>query len=395
MFKKRIYALCAVVGIVAGSAGAIFDSPQRTVSVPFTDVPAETWYYPYVGYLTSHGVVKGVTETEFVPSGNVTVAETAALITRYLGLENAAAERKRSMELLGVSGCNLWFAGYIQLMHEAGIIDVTQYGCTVNGRSVAIVDSSFLQMPVKRYEFATFITRSFELDGTMILTGNGTNGNEFIYGGYYDESMLSAFIPYINDYSQVPASYNYYVLKAYYNGLFNGDNFGNFNPLSNLTRAEMSKVITTVIDKSQRTRIEIPDTTPVLAGYPLSDDSFTVCKGVKYLKNSVSDSILTNEVASCVAVASDINGLAIGYTPSNYYPQGYSVTVHHYRKQPSGFSREITTLNDTGSYYNYMINGDVLIFTLKETSTGRTVDAYEIKLNSYGLTENSNCNYMP
>ncbi len=398
MLKKRIYSILAVIGLVAGSLGTFSENtlPDDILVQSFTDVPSDSWFSPYVCYLTEQGIVKGITETEFVPNGTFTVAEAAAVITRYLGLEEQAIERKEAMELLQVNGYDKWYAGYIQLLHEAGVIDVEEYGCTINGNSISIDSAELLQMPIKRYEFAALITRSFELEGTGITTSSGTNGNEFIKDGKYDESVLENYIPFINDYSSIPESYNYYVLKTYYNGIFNGDNLGNFNPHSNLTRAEMAKVISVIIDQTKRTYIDVTPKEPEKPKtYSLSDDSFIVYNGEKYLSPTKSGSILTGEVISCLTLEHKDNGAFISYKPSDFYPEGYVIEMRHYRKQNSGFHKKLEMSYTENVYSSDFKANDILLFVLSDSTTGEAVDAYEIKMTQQGITQNSHCNYNP
>ena len=394
MLKRKIYAIFAFLGLIAGSVGVFSEgangSAARTSSV-FSDVSSDAWYFPYVSYLSENKIVNGMTPTEFVPGGTFTVAESAAVITRYLGLDDEAIKRKNAMELLGVNGSDKWYAGYVQLMHEAGIIDVEKYGCTLNGSSISIDAPEFLQAPVKRYEFASFITRSFELDGTSIKTASGTNGNEFIYEGSYNDTEVKLYEALINDYESIPGPYSYYVLKAYYNGIFNGDNLGNFNPMNNLTRAEMAKVITVIIDKSKRIRLKSDTGADDQKGYVLDNNSYTEYKGVKYLKADVKDSILLGEATRHLSL---IDG-KITYTPSNYYPEGYKIALRHYRKTSSGLMSELNIEYNDGKYVSDFVKDDVILFVLFETNTGRAVDAYEIRALADGMTTNSFCNYLP
>jgi hypothetical protein len=60
---------------------------------------------------------------------------------------------------------------------------------------------------------------------------------------------------FIADFDEIPQNSREKVLKAYYNGIFNGDAEGRFNPNNNLTRAEMAKVLATIKDFSLRTRL--------------------------------------------------------------------------------------------------------------------------------------------
>ena len=75
----------------------------------------------------------------------------------------------------------------------------------------------------------------------------------------------------IADYWYIPEEARWDVLKAYYNGIFNGDEMGNFNPGSALTRAEMSKVVAVISDPSMRKRNEYRT---LADGFVFDEESF-------------------------------------------------------------------------------------------------------------------------
>ena len=403
--KKKIYALSAVAGLALGAFGgtnAFGDTAQldKGSVTAFTDVAADSWYYPYVSRLTETGVIKGITETSFAPNGTFTVAEAAAVITRYLGLDDQAESRKNAMEVLGVAGADKWYAGYVQLLYEAGVIDVSSYGCSVMGRHISIDAPELLEKPVKRYEFAAFVTRSFELDGTEIRSTVGEGlGHEFIYSGTYDESMLEKYIPYIADYEAIPASYNYYVLKAYYNGIFNGDDAGNFNPTNNLTRAEMAKVTAVIIDSSLRTRIDVNAARPETPGSNetalLPEDSYLVIDGKQVLKPSYTDALFAAEAMN-LGTFYENNLPVVSYTRQSAPPSGYAFRVYHFTKDAVGFDVNIAAAKDTSDGYRSLFNpGDRLVLTLVNTQTGETVDAHTFILNGVGAVTQNSDRYLP
>lgn len=386
MKRKKIYVFFAVFGIIIGSLGVFSENKVDNVinATKFTDINADDWFYPYVLELSEKGIIKGITENTFSPNGSFTVAESCAIITRYLGLENEAEKRRNAMTLLGINGSDLWYSGYVQLMHEAGVIDVEAYGCSLSGSSVSIDNPELFGKPVKRYEFVAFISRSFELEGTNIRTSSGGTGSEFIKNGYYDEARLASFANGIKDYSQIPDGYNYYVLKMYYNGIFNGDDLGNFNPLSNLTRGEMAKVVSVIYNSKNENAV---------VGYTLQDDCFYEYKGIKYLRSDVTDDILYSEAISSIYLNQTNEDYIIKYTPSNNYPKGYSISFRHYRPQNNGYFNELEILINNGCYSADFKKGDVLLLVLKDAFTGESVDAYELKLLERGIIANSYCNY--
>lgn len=393
--KKRIYALSVCCGLVFGLLGGLWG----TAAEPFTDVSSDSWYSPYIIYLSESGIVKGMTETEFVPQGTFTVAEAAAVITRYLGLEEQAEMRKNAMQILNVAGADKWYAGYLQLMYEAAIIDVTQYGCSVMGRHISIDDPSKSEAPVKRYEFAAFITRSFELDETEIRAAVGEGlGHEFIYGGSYDKSILTNYIPYIADYSSIPTDYSDYVLKAYYNGIFNGDDLGNFNPLKNLTRAEMAKVIAVVINAELRDHVTVETT----AGNTKEDNIslpeeyyYTDADGNTIIRPAYTDYLLMTE-AQGVSVFTENGSNTVAYTRQGALPSGYQIRIYHYTRDASGFDRELALDRSADtSYRNTYTPGDRLLITLVDLATEETVDAVAYTLSDGGQGVLDECRYLP
>ncbi len=417
--KKKIYALCAAVGVIIGSLGVFpigaveeGNSEKENLQPPatekeetaednkrsgFTDVSENDWFYTYVSYLSENSIVKGVTDTEFSPGGTFTVAEASAIITRYLGLEQAAADRKNAMSLLNIAGSDKWYAGYIQVMHEAGIMDVSKYDCTVYDRHIAINSGKLLEAPVKRYEFISFVIRSFELDGTEIKNNAVTeiDSSSFIWNGAYDESLLDKYIPHIQDYATIPSEYNYYVLKAYYNGIINGDDKGNFNPLNNLSRAEMAKIAAVIIDSSLRTRIDI--SVPVRESYKVASSSYTHQKGVTYLKTAISDAILLSE-KNGVAIVYENNNPCVSYKIHKDPPEGYLIDFYHYTKSSTGFDVDVKNTANKSNDYDYINKytvGDRFILALSDKYTGEVLDAYEFTLLDNGLVREDWCAYLP
>ena len=68
------------VTMLAGLQGADV-SAYRTGK--FTDVPADAWYAPYVGWAAEHGVVYGVSDTAFAPDADILRQDMAVMVYRY------------------------------------------------------------------------------------------------------------------------------------------------------------------------------------------------------------------------------------------------------------------------------------------------------------------------
>jgi S-layer homology domain. len=296
----------------------------------FSDVPENAWFYPYVTALTQKGIVNGTSDGYYSPQGTFTVAECAAIITRYLGLERVASAYAEELSSNQVPGSGKWYSGYIQLMYELNIIGAPSIGGYAQGKYIAFDDMSKVERPVARCEFASYISRSFELSGQGTLANNvypeiGGLGHEFIIGGAYDVASYEKYMGDIIDYWSIPESARIDVLKAYYNGIFNGDQNGNFNPYEALTRAEMAKVIAVVTDMSMRTRKEyrvIPD------GMTVQSSDFTIdSHGNQMLLKNKGYDILSLYAQHSILINSAGSATDITYIHSNLLPPNYAVDV--------------------------------------------------------------------
>ena len=82
----------------------------------FNDVPNAEWYYNYVGFTSTKGMVNGYEDGSFQPDGNITRAEFAAIAARSLNLGNTG-----SSSFDDVKGH--WAEGYIAQLVSQGIIN--------------------------------------------------------------------------------------------------------------------------------------------------------------------------------------------------------------------------------------------------------------------------------
>ena len=65
--------------------------PVVNYLLPFTDVPADSWYTEAVRWAASEGIVTGVSDTEFAPNAEITREQLAAILHRYSGEPATAA----------------------------------------------------------------------------------------------------------------------------------------------------------------------------------------------------------------------------------------------------------------------------------------------------------------
>ncbi len=364
--------------LLAEREGLLGEELQKTEKVDvsiedFDDVKKNDWFYPYLEYLVSRDLIKGKTSTAFEPQSTFSYAECSAVIVRYLGLEEEAERRMKQISLRDSTMKNVWYAGYFEVMSVLGLFsDYGLFECE-NGRLVS-VNKELANSPVVRYRFAESISQSFELDSILkarnIYPEIGGSGREFIVGGGYNESVLDRYKGLINDFDDIPEHSRKNVLKAYYNGIFNGDITGNFYPENNLTRAEMAKVLTTVCDYSMRTRLIEDGYAEVINEELLHTDAF----GVKTLQYSSSTTVLLRETENL-----SISGGNVEYVSSNNAPFGYAIDVYLYE---NGRIAAQCTLHDynNGSFTYKTDNAKVLMVLRNVTQNARVEGALEVEI---------------
>ena len=369
MLKKRIYLFCALAGMFFGTLGNVFVAGGTSTNEKFTDVKADDWFYDYVYYLTENDIIKGMTESTFEPDGNFTYAQSFVVITRYLGLENEAGKRKEAMEMLGVKGAELWYSGYVKILTDAGIIDPLDYGCETYGRVVSINDTSVLDSPITRCAFADLITKSFDFDNSLYGFETDVCAKDFIIDGEYDKDKVNAYISAIKDYGTIPEKYRGNVLKSYYNGIFNGDENGNFNPISNLRRSEMAKVLAVIMNKDMR---KFAEATAGSISFTDINDNVNVSEIRDFLKSQ--------------AANMTVSGGKFEYVKTNSVPENYKFELRIYRRNNFGESVNVNSFAETFDYD--CSPGDVVLMTVRNTARDKIIGAYSVTVDSSGLKHN-------
>jgi hypothetical protein len=66
--------------------------PATANAADFADIPAGQWYTDAVNWSSEKEIVKGVTETEFMPESNITREQLAVILYRYASSKNMAAD---------------------------------------------------------------------------------------------------------------------------------------------------------------------------------------------------------------------------------------------------------------------------------------------------------------
>ena len=360
-YKKRFTCifliLCYVAGCVISPANISFKSffdvnadsgvkianNQGASSVTdFLDVKQDDWFYSYLENLIGKAVINGKSKTEFDPDGEFSFAECGAVITRYLALDSYAGQKLTEIKNKSPQTQMPWYCGYLQVMHELGIFDESMGLYSISDGYISCVFDSVCNSSMKRHEFACAIAKSFELNGNLraknIYSEVSGLGHDFIIGGYYIDSYFDDYSALINDFEAIPSSSREYVLKLYYNGIFNGDTSGNFNPDSCIKRSEMAKVICTIMDFSMR-KCLITDYCPAISEDKLFFDS----QNVETLSYKYALGILQTS-----ATGFDASSDLIKYVPTGTLPYGYAVDVYLYSYADDGLCNKVLTYGLSG-----------------------------------------------
>ncbi len=400
-FRKRICTLSIAAAFVAslanGSSTYGFDIPnvpERLAKAPyaallyadaageapgaekFCDVPKDEWYYSYVDRLVADGIIKGMTSTEFVPDGNLKVSESAALVVRALGLDGLCEEYEKEWEYEGELG-SLWFRPYVGILLDTGVVEDGEYGLSKGLDGIFRMESrDVLESPITRSQFAKMLARMTVLDDNYSCIEAGCDypersiyGHEFIRGGMYDDEAIEKYAGGIADYSEIAEEYVPYVLMGYYNGLFNGDDKGNFNPSDNLRRSEMAKLMAVVTYPELRHGEDFRSAASVIPEGALYEDYY----GKTALYKNAGEEILRN-IARNTAVTEDGK---VEVSLSSSAPLGYAVEVFGYIWNGTGYEEKaFLGLGSEGTAHGASLNFDTgnkaakVLYVLRDLSRG-------------------------
>ncbi len=177
-----------------------------TATTPFVDV-GNNWSTPYIGFVAEQGIVQGEVkngQSYFNPKRNLTRAEFAVIMARYLDLDGGGA-----VPYVDQSEIKSWAADAVSALYDAGIMTGTE----VNGKLYFYPTNS-----ISRQEVMTVISRSLQ------------KGYQVTAHQFSDLSSIPAWsLPHINQLVSM--------------GIVTGYEDGSIAPKKSITRAEIAKVI--------------------------------------------------------------------------------------------------------------------------------------------------------
>ena len=177
------------------------------VAAQFSDVKEGTWYYDYVTKAAAAGIINGKGNGIFDPEGNITRGDFALMTVRMLGVDVSGYTTAPFSDVKASD----YYMKAIAYCAEKGII-----GGTGDGKFEP-------EKNILREEAAKIIAIALDLDGTTTEK-------------FKDDAKISNWA-------------KGYVDACKAAGIFGGDEKGNFNPKSPITRAETAKIMVVAMGK--------------------------------------------------------------------------------------------------------------------------------------------------
>jgi triacylglycerol lipase len=181
-------------------------TPTPGTGLPFTDMPADRWSYPYIKQLYDAGVVSGTSATTFEPTANVTRAQ---FVTMIAGLAGADVSGYASGPFDDVQAGS-WYAPYVNWAAASGIVSGTSATTFDPAAEISRQD-----MAVMLYNYAQ--QAGVQLDQTTVTP-------------FTDESSIAAYA--------LPA-----VQALHSAGVISGMPDGSFQPQATTTREQACVVL--------------------------------------------------------------------------------------------------------------------------------------------------------
>lgn len=215
-FTKGAISVALALNLISPTAFA--------AAVAFDDVPVTHWAHNAITDMAERGIVKGVGDNKFAPSGTVTYAEFVTMLTRefYGATDSITGEA--------------WYTPYITVAQNKHLLD----GCKTGYSPTDTIN---------RYDMAMVMYNHLKAQGES-LTNRA------------DSSIIS-------DWSSIPANYQDAVGVCYGLQLLQGkDASGAFDGAGTMTRAEAATVVQRLLGGNTSTTPTTPEqpTTSIPAG---------------------------------------------------------------------------------------------------------------------------------
>lgn len=263
--KRLLSGLLALVMVLTAT---ILPASAATT---FPDIQSH-WAKSYIEAMTAAGMFKGYEDGNFKPENQLTTAEALALCARTVGLDSSTISDITTdyydTVKTTLNNEQTWFYQEFSICLATGILTTSDLK--------SLYQSGDLTDPIAKEDLAVYLVRAMQL-GPMAerLTSYPLT--------FDDASSISA-----------DAKPSVYLLHVY--GIVEGDEFNNFSPKLNVTRAVMATMLTRAIAYMQAhgTSLDLPEYT---------DYAF---------RQGVISSVSTTNGVIQLSLNSDLTGAAIG-----------------------------------------------------------------------------------
>ena len=281
------------------------------------------WAKSYIEAMTAAGMFKGYEDGNFKPENQLTTAEALALCARAIGLDSSttmdiATDYYTEVKTL-LNNEQTWFYQEFSVCLATGILTSSDLK--------SLYQSGDLTDPIEKEDLAVYLVRAMQL-GPMAdrLTSYPLT--------FDDASSISA-----------DAKPSVYLLHVY--GIVEGDEFNDFSPKLNVTRAVMATMLTRAIAYMQA-----HGTSPDLPEY--TDYAF---------RQGVISSVSTTNGVIQLSLNSDLTGAAIGTVtlPAN-------VTIYENNMETTSSALKNgrharVCLDSSGTPFAVRVSGELETFT--------------------------------
>lgn len=199
--------------------------PTAAAPVTFSDVPTSAWYYSDVSDVQQYGIIEGVGNNKFLPSGSLTYAQAITMASRshaYLKDEKITQE-----------GFQYWYEPYLNYALSHELIQRASLPANLNE-------------PCSRYAMAQMFYSVIQNENNVIL--NQVNS--------------VPDLPYNTSAFPVYSLYRFGILSG-------NDKYGTFAPDRSITRAETAAILNRLLDQDKRKTFTL-EKKPMLLSLDLS-----------------------------------------------------------------------------------------------------------------------------
>lgn len=197
-----------------------FSKTKNYENGKFRDVTKKDWFYKNVVEAYELGLMVGKSESKFEPVGELTLAEAITLATRIHATYHGSGEELNKK----ASGNDAWYQKYLDYANSKGIIDKGYYHANVNAKA-------------NRLQFAEIMAKSLPKEVLKEINKIPSNA-----------------IPDVKS-SEAKAELVYLLYRA---GILSGsDAKGTFKPKSNISRAEVSAIVSRMVESNNRVKVRL------------------------------------------------------------------------------------------------------------------------------------------